>query len=101
MNQKNTDDYRSAMQVFQELCVRHNVQPSEKLEELFWRGVLLGQNRANSRRMLHDKPIAKTQADPPRPKHLDLREPEMMSLSGSDAGGLGGSELGEAGSFRL
>lgn len=101
MNHKNTEDYQSAMRVLQELCVRHNVQQSEKLEELFWRGVLLGQNRAIARRSQHDQPVARTQADPPRPKHLNIRDSGMMSLGKSDPNKKKGAELGEAGSFRL
>lgn len=101
MHHKNTDDYHSAMQVLQELCVRHSVQCSEKLEELFWRGVILGQNRANARRNQHASPVVRTQADPPRPKHLDLPDSEMTSLRDSDPNRKEGSELGEAGSFRL
>ena len=101
MHYKNTDDYHSAMQVLQELCVRHSVKCSEKLEELFWRGVLLGQNRANARRNQQERPVVRTQADPPRPKHLDLPDLAVMSLRDSEPNRQEGSELGEAGIFRL
>lgn len=91
------------MQILEELCVRHEVACTEKVRELFWRGVLLGQNRANSRK---PAAVSVTEKDPPRPQAKSWSTPRhdavAESLRSSDPGKSGSErDLGDAATFRL
>ena len=99
MNKQNDQNYVSAMRILDELCVRHDVPCTEKIRELFWRGVLLGQNRANFAKAA---PALVTEKDPHRPKAIFRHDAATQSLRASDPGKSGANnDLGDAVTFRL
>ena len=101
MSQTN-EDYLSAMKILDELCVRHDVHPSDKVRELFWRGVLLGQNRSNDRKFGPHLPVvAMTEKDPVGAERLPRRNPAAVPRQSSGSDQFNADELGDAGSFRL
>lgn len=105
MNEKN-EDYQSAMRILEELCVRHDVPASEKVRELFWRGVLLGHNRANARKFGPQFSIA-TLSEKEKPKdtvgaeRLAAPNPSVVSPLSQCSDQTNTDELGDAVSFRL